>query len=174
MAAHLMAVGHRSIAFITDADDVSTGRERREGLQQALAEAHIEFSESLVLYSTTDQLGGYRSAQQILNMQQRPTAIFTVNNMVAVGVMQAMREANVKVPDDIALVCFDDVQHLAVISPFLTVIDQPAETMANVATQLLLERIAGVAGKKRRNISFPGKLIVRESCGVRLLRKAQS
>ena len=95
MAAHLMAVGHRSIAFITDADDVSTGRERREGLQQALAEAHIEFSESLVLYSTTDQLGGYRSAQQILNMQQRPTAIFTVNNMVAVGVMQAMREANV-------------------------------------------------------------------------------
>jgi LacI family transcriptional regulator len=174
MAAHLIAVGHRSIAFITDADDVSTGRERREGLQQALAEAHIEFSESLVLYSTTDQLGGYRSAQQILNMQQRPTAIFTVNNMVAVGVMQAMREANVKVPDDIALVCFDDVQHLAVISPFLTVIDQPAETMANVATQLLLERIAGVAGKKRRNISFPGKLIVRESCGVRLLRKAQS
>jgi LacI family transcriptional regulator len=74
----------------------------------------------------------------------------------------------VRVPDEIALVCFDDVQHVAVMSPFLTVVDQPAETMANVAAQLLLERITGLGGKRSRNISFPGKLIIRESCGVRL------
>ena len=168
MTAHLIAIGHRRIAFVTDAEDVSTGRERRQGLQLALEEADIQFSENLLLHSTTDQLGGYRSAQQILRMHERPTAIFAVNNMTAVGIMQAMREANVKVPDDIALVCFDDVQHLAVVSPFLTVIDQPAETMAQVAAQLLLERIGGLGGKKARNISFPGKLVIRESCGVRL------
>jgi LacI family transcriptional regulator len=173
MAEHLLAIGHRRIAFITDAESVSTGRERRLGLQQALRDAQIEFSENLVFHSTVDQLGGYRSAQQILNLPDRPTAIFTVNNMTAVGVMQALREANLKVPDDIALVCFDDVQHLAVISPFLTVVDQPSESMASVATQLLLERIAGVGGKKSRNITFPGKLIVRESCGVKLPRRGQ-
>jgi LacI family transcriptional regulator len=137
-------------------------------MQNALAEAEIEFSESLIFHGTADQLGGYRSAQQILNLSERPTAVFTVNNMTAVGVMQALREANVRVPDEIALVCFDDVQHLAVISPFLTVVDQPAETMANVAAQLLLERIVRLGGKKSRNISFPGKLIIRESCGVKL------
>jgi LacI family transcriptional regulator len=161
---HLIAVGHRRIAFVTDADDVSTGRERLAGLKQALAGAAIPFTKDLVLHTTADQIGGYRSAQQILNLDRRPTAIFAINNMTAVGVMQALREANLTVPDDISLVCFDDVQHLAVISPFLTVIDQPAEVMAGVAAQLLLERIAGNAGKQTRKITFPGNLIVRQSC----------
>ena len=101
-------------------------------------------------------------------MAERPSAIFAVNNMTAVGVMQALRQSDLQVPNDISLVCFDDVPHLAVISPFLTVVDQPAETMARVAAQLLLERIAGTAGRTPRTITFPGNLIVRESCGVRL------
>jgi LacI family transcriptional regulator len=164
---HLIAVGHRRIAFVADADDVSTGRERLAGLKQALAGADIPFVEDLVLRTTTDQVGGYRSVQQILGMSERPTAIFTVNNMTAVGAMQALREAGLSVPGDISLVCFDDVQHLAVIAPFLTVIDQPAEVMAGVAAQLLLERIAGNAGNKSRKITFPGKLVVRQSCGTK-------
>ena len=61
-----------------------------------------------------------------------PTAIFAVNNMTAVGAMQALRERGLSVPDDMALVCFDDVEHLAVLSPFLTVIDQPAETLGSL------------------------------------------
>ncbi len=101
-------------------------------------------------------------------MEARPSAVFAVNNMTAVGAMKAVREAGLKVPDDISLVCFDDVQHLAVVAPFLTVIDQPAETMGSVAAQLLLERIAGQAGAKSRRISFPGNLIVRESCGAKM------
>jgi LacI family transcriptional regulator len=165
---HLIAIGHRRIAFVTDADDVSTGRERLAGVKQALAGAGVPFAEDLVLHTTVDQIGGYRSAQQILSMRDRPTAIFAVNNMTAVGVMQALRESGLIVPDDISLVCFDDVQHLAVISPFLTVIDQPAEVMAGVAAQLLLERIAGNAGKLSRKITFPGKLIVRQSCGTKV------
>jgi LacI family transcriptional regulator len=169
MVGHLAAVGHRRIAFVTDADDVSTGRQRLSGLKDGLADAGIPFIEDLVFHTTTDQMGGYRAAQQILGMEQRPTCIFAVNNMTAVGIMQALRQANLRVPEDISLVCFDDVQHLAVISPFLTVVDQPAETMARVAMQLLLERIAGNAGKQARTVTFPGTLIVRESCGVTLM-----
>lgn len=165
---HLIAVGHRQIAFVTDADDVSTGRERLAGFKQALEGAGIPYAEELVLHTTTDQMGGYRSAQQILSMCKRPTAIFAVNNMTAVGVMQALREAGLGVPQDISLVCFDDVQHLAVFSPFLTVIDQPAEIMAGVAAQLLIERIAHTAGKQRRNITFPGTLVVRQSSGMKV------
>ncbi len=62
--------------------------------------------------------------------------------------------------------CLDDVQHLAIIAPFLTVIDQPAETNGSVAAQLLLERIVGRAGEKSRRIAFQGVLTVRRSCGV--------
>lgn len=170
LVAHLIAIGHRRIAFVTDADDVSTGRQRLAGYRRALADGGIGFDEELVFHTSTDQMGGYRAAQLVLALTERPTAIFTVNNMTAVGVMQALRQAHLKVPEDVALVCFDDVQHLAVMAPFLTVIDQPAETMAQVAMQLLLERIAGNGGKQPRVVSFPGDLIVRESCGV-LLRQ---
>ncbi len=69
-------------------------------------------------------------------------------------------------PRDIGLVCFDDVEHLAVLSPFLTVIDQPAETLGNLGTQLLLERIAGKAGPRARRIVLQTDLIVRQSCGA--------
>ena len=96
--------------------------------------------------TTVDRLGGYRATQQVLALDPRPTAIFAVNNMTALGAMQALRERGLSVPDDMALVCFDDVEHLAVLSPFLTVVDQPAETFGSLGAQLLLERIAGKAG----------------------------
>ena len=76
--------------------------------------------------------------------------MFAVNNMTAIGAMQTMREAGLGSPD-IALVCFDDVEHLAVLSPFLTVVDQPAETFGTLACQLLLERVA--ADRKRPRAS---------------------
>jgi len=163
---HLLAVGHRRIAHITDATDVSTGRERLKGFEEALRAAGIPLEPELLFHTTVDQIGGYRAMQQILRMEARPSAVLAVNNMTAVGAMQAIREAGLTVPHDISLVCFDDVQHLAVVAPFLTVIDQPAETMGSVAAQLLLERIAGQAGGRSRRIIFPGKLIVRQSCGA--------
>ena len=120
--------------------------------------------------TTPDLLGGYRAAQQILGMAQRPTALVAVNNMTALGLVKALREAGTAIPDDIALACFDDVQHLAIISPFLTVIDQPSETMARVAAQLLTERIKIDFNKSPRHVKFPGELIVRMSCGSKLDR----
>ena len=95
-----------------------------------------------------------------------PTAIFTVNNMTVVGAMQALRERGLMVPENMALVCFDDVEHLAVLSPFLTVIDQPAETLGSLGAQLLLERIAGKAGPRARRIVLQTDLVVRLSCGA--------
>ncbi|OEO32247.1 hypothetical protein VW23_012450 [Devosia insulae DS-56] len=166
LVAHLIAVGHRRIAFVTDADEVSTGRQRLAGYRKAIEDAGLPFDEDLVFHTTTDQMGGYRAAQQVLAAAERPSAIFAVNNMTAVGVMQALRQANITVPDDMALACFDDVQHLAVISPFLTVFDQPAEDMSKAAMQLLLERIGGTAGKQARTVTFPGKLIVRVSSAL--------
>lgn len=117
--------------------------------------------------TSTDQVGGYRAAQQVLALPVRPTAIFAVNNMTAIGIVEALHGAKLEVPGDVSLVCFDDVRHLAILAPFLTVIDQPAEMMAEAATRMLLERIAGEAGSKPRAVTFPGNLIVRSSVAAR-------
>jgi len=161
---HLIAVGHRSIAHLTDAEDTSTGRDRLKGYQEALAAAGIPYRDELVLRTTVDQIGGYRATQMLLSMESAPTAIFAVNNMTAVGAMKALRERGLRVPEDMGLVCFDEVEHLAVLSPFLTVIDQPAETFGSLGVQLLLERIAGKAGPRTRRIGLQTDLIVRVSC----------
>ena len=161
---HLIAVGHRNIAHLTDAEDTSTGRDRLKGYQEALAAAGIPYHEELALRTTVDQIGGYRATQMLLSMESIPTAIFAVNNMTAVGAMKALRERGMSVPEDMGLVCFDEVEHLAVLSPFLTVIDQPAETFGSLGTQLLLERIAGKAGPRTRRIGLQTDLIVRVSC----------
>ncbi len=161
---HLIRVGHRRIAHFTDSDDVSTGRDRLEGYRLALAAAGIPACEELIFPTTTDRMGGYRAAQQMLDLDPLPTAIFAVNNMTAVGAMQALRERGLGVPDDMGLVCFDDIEHLAVLSPFLTVIDQPAETFGSLGAQLLFERIAGKAGRRSRRIVLQADLIVRKSC----------
>jgi LacI family transcriptional regulator len=162
---HLIAIGHRSIAHLTDADDTSTGRDRLQGYREALATAGIPARDELVFRTTVDQLGGYRAAQEVLALDPRPTAIFAVNNMTAIGAMKALRERGLSVPEDMALVCFDDVEHLAVLSPFLTVVDQPAETLGSLGAQLLLERIAGKAGPRSRRVVLQTDLIVRRSCG---------
>jgi LacI family transcriptional regulator len=78
------------------------------------------------------------------------------------------------VPGDIGLVCFDDVEHLAVLSPFLTVMDQPAETFGILASQLLVERIDGKGGATERRIVLQSELIVRESCCFRTGVPSQS
>jgi LacI family transcriptional regulator len=163
---HLVAIGHRRIAHFTESDDVSTGRDRLEGYRQALEAAHLPVSEDLIFRTTSDRIGGYRAAQLMLHLDSLPTAIFTVNNMTALGAMQALRERDLRVPEDIGLVCFDDVEHLAVLSPFLTVIDQPGETFGSLGAQLLFERISGKAGNRSRRIVLQADLIVRRSCCV--------
>jgi LacI family transcriptional regulator len=163
---HLIAIGHREIAHVSDAEDTSTGRERLRGYSEALEAAGIPFQTELVIRTTVDRIGGYRAAQEILARDPLPTAIFAVNNMTAVGTMEALRERSLSVPKDMGLVCFDDVEHLAVLSPILTVIDQPAETFGSLGVQLLLERMTGKASSRPRRIILQTDLIVRQSCCV--------
>jgi LacI family transcriptional regulator len=167
MGACLIRVGHRRIAHFTDSEDVSTGRDRLSGYRGALEAAGIAFSEDLVFRTTVDRIGGYRAVQQMLAVDPLPTAIFTVNNMTAVGAMEGLREGGLRVPEDIGLVCYDDVEHLAVLSPFLTVMDQPAETFGTLGAQLLFERISGKSGARSRRVVLQADLVVRDSCCVR-------
>jgi LacI family transcriptional regulator len=167
---HLISLGHRRIAMISDSDDVSTARDRVRGYTDALAAVGVTPDPELLVPAsvTEDSEGGRRAMSQLLALKKRPTAVFAINNMVAVGAVAAIREAGLEVPDDIAVVCFDEIVHAAVLSPFLTVMAQPAETFGMLAAQLLLERISARAESRRRIVVLPGDLIVRRSCGAHL------
>jgi LacI family transcriptional regulator len=103
---------------------------------------------------------------RLLELDEPPTAVFTVNNLVALGAIEAVRAAGLEVPDDVALVCFDDIEYASRMYPFLTVMEQPAETFGTLGTQLLLERIDRRGPERSRVVVLAPEFVVRRSCGA--------
>jgi LacI family transcriptional regulator len=166
---HLISLGHRRIGMIGETDDVSTARDRLRGYREALEAAGIEFLPELVVEtSTVDPTLAYQATLDMLDHVEPPTALFAVNNIVVIGVAEAARARSLAIPRDLAVVCFDDIDHASRFHPFLTAMIQPAETFGTVATQLLLDRLAGRVHERRRLVVLPSDLIVRESCGAQL------
>jgi LacI family transcriptional regulator len=163
---HLISLGHRRIGFIVESDEVSTARDRRRGYEAALTAGGIPLDPALVANATVDPSGGFDGMRRLLALADRPTAVFTVNNLVALGAIEAVRDAGLEVPDDIALVCFDDIEYASRLHPFLTVMEQPAETFGTLGTQLLLERIDGRSSERPRLVVLPAEFVVRKSCGA--------
>jgi LacI family transcriptional regulator len=162
---HLLSLGHRRIGLIVETDEVSTARDRRRGYEAALAAAGLPADPALIVEATVDPSGGFEGMQRLLELDDGPTAVFTVNNLVALGAIEAVRAAELEVPDDVALVCFDDIEYASRLYPFLTVMEQPAETFGTLGTQLLVERIEGRAPDRTRVVVLPAEFVVRRSCG---------
>jgi LacI family transcriptional regulator len=172
---HLIALGHRRIGMIVESENVSTARDRRAGYVEALERAGIPVDPALVVRAVADPQGGVIGMEKLLQLDERPTAVFTVNNLVALGAIEAVRADGLEVPDDVAFVCFDDIEYASLLypflrlypfHPFLTVMLQPAETFGTLGTQLLFERIEGSRLDRARKVVLPGDFLVRESCGA--------
>ena len=163
---HLISLGHRRIGLIVESDEVSTARDRRQGYMQAIEAAGLPIDPSLIVRATVDPTGGSDGMRRLLALEDRPTAVFTVNNLVALGAIEAVRAHGLEVPDDVALVCFDDIEYASRLYPFLTVMAQPAETLGTLGTQLLLERIEGRGPEQNRVVVLPAQFVVRRSCGA--------
>jgi LacI family transcriptional regulator, galactose operon repressor len=164
---HLIGLGHRRIGMVTETMEVSTARDRVQGYREALERAGIEPDPELLAESSAIDPNVAREATlRLLALPDPPTAIFAVNNIAVVGVVEAARQQRLEIPADLALVCFDDIEHVSRLYPFLTVMAQPAETYGTIATQLVLDRLSGRVGERRRIVVLPADFIVRKSSGA--------
>ena len=162
---HLLKLGHVRIALINGPDTISSAQDREAGYRQALEEHHLPIDEGLIWRGDFKQATGYRFAAEIVRCQPRPTAIFAANNFIAIGALQALREAGLSIPAEMALVCMDDIPHVSAIDPFLTVATQPAYDMGATAARLLIERLTASHTLQPREVILPLTLIIRRSCG---------
>ncbi|HWE81250.1 MAG TPA: LacI family DNA-binding transcriptional regulator [Gaiellaceae bacterium] len=161
LVARLLAEGHRAVAMLTEQSEVSTARDRALGYEQALGAAGIRIrSELVVETSSIDPAGSREATRRLLALPEPPTAIFAVNNIAAVGVLEAARDVGLAVPGELAVACFDDLGFTAGFGPQLTVLAQPAETFGTIAMQLLLDRISGDETGPGRTVVLPGELLI--------------
>jgi len=162
---HLIELGHRRIALINGPRTISSAQDRADGYRESLLAHGLAVEASLIFQGDFKQESGQRLTQQALACDPRPTAIFAANNFIALGVLQALHDAGLRVPEDMALACIDDLPYLAAIDPFLTVAAQPAYEMGEAAARLLVERLTTNRTGKVREVVLPPQLIVRRSCG---------
>jgi LacI family transcriptional regulator len=172
---HLTSLGHRRIGIIVGNRHISTATERVEGYKRALTESGIPVEEGLIRFGRYSKEDGYRLAKDLLTMDNPPTAIFGGNNFIAIGAIRAIRDLGLKVPEDVGLVSFDDIESLSEVYPFFTVVTQPAYSMGVIATELLIRRIEGRDKvKEKREVVLQPELIIRESAGEKLMKGDES
>lgn len=165
LVSHLITVhGHRRIGFISGAPGLSTTDERIDGYRLALQRANIAFDPQLLRSGDSNLERSGAATLELLALAQRPTAIVAANNLMTIGTMHALRDAQIAVPHDVALAGFDDFDWADYFSPRLTVMAQPLEELGAMAVDLLIERIAHPERAQHVQRLSPA-LRVRNSCG---------
>jgi DNA-binding LacI/PurR family transcriptional regulator len=164
---HLIQLGHRRIAYVSRPSDYSSNQERFTGYCRALDVTGISFDPHLVVAGTGRAGGGERALSALMELDEPPTAVFCYNDMTAIGLLHAAREAGLAVPQDLAVVGFDDISLASYVCPPLTTIAQPKAEMGQQSMQMVLGLIAAedLAATSFTNIVLKGRLLVRESSG---------
>jgi Transcriptional regulators len=167
---YLVEMGHKRIAFISSPLTRKSRREVFEGYKAGLVKNGLKFDESLVFVSESEKEAsqgiyeynnGALLTEKLLESGGKPTAIFSVNDMTAFGVIKQLRESGLNVPDDIAVTGFDNIEFSSIISPSLTTVEQPSFETGEIACRLLLDEIENETGPV--SMSLEPKLIIRNS-----------
>lgn len=155
--------GHRRIGLITGPEDVSTARERELGFRDAMHDAGLRIHPDFICHAPYSRDAGARAALALLSEHEPPTAIVTANNFQGFGLIDAARQLGRRVPDDLALVTFDDVEIVAE-APFFTCAAQPAEEIGRAAVERLIARLKGDESPSQA-IVLNTQVRIRRSCG---------
>jgi LacI family transcriptional regulator len=159
---HLLQLGHKRIACIAGPSSITPSAERITGYRSALEQANTPYDEKLVIRGDYHPQSGMDITRAILQMDPRPTAIFALNDLMALGALRGAAEAGCSVPGDLAVVGYDDLELAQFTNPPLTTIAQPKKEIGLQAVSLLVERISQYSRPPRRLV-LPPELIVRRS-----------
>jgi DNA-binding LacI/PurR family transcriptional regulator len=164
---YLISLGHERIGLIVGPyQKVGRVRKRHTGYKKALADNGISFDPSLVVSSEPALFEGKRTMQQLLSLPDPPTAVFAASDQLAIGALSAIKERGLRVPKDVSLVGFDDIDVAAYCDPPLTTVRVPAQEMGELAVKVLLEAIEDGRAEVKQYL-LDTDLIIRESCAER-------
>jgi len=159
----LLERGHHRIGVMTWSAQIMVLSQRVAGYQRALAEANQPLDPALIAEVPRFNPRLIVEAAAHLLMTQRPTALFALNNQLGLGALRAIRDLGLRIPDDVALIVFDDLEVFDLMTPRITAVEQPAMTMGQRAVQLLVGRIEGQAERPPQVAILPTQLVLRES-----------
>lgn len=159
----LLAAGRRRIAILTGPLSVSTSQDRLDGYKRALREYGIDPRPELIKIGSFFRDHALAHARALLEADPRPDAIFAANNVLAEAVLLAASEVRLRVPEDLAIIGFDDLPWMTIVSPTLATVRQPVAEMARAAIDLLLRRLNGEESGPSRTLTFDPELVIRDS-----------
>jgi DNA-binding LacI/PurR family transcriptional regulator len=163
---HLLSLGHQRIGIISGPEQsIQAVDERLIGCRVALEEHHLELDPTFVTHGDFTMESGARAAAQLMTCEPAPTAIFALNDRMAIGAMQYVQAQGLRVPQDVSIVGFDDVPISKMCNPKLTTIHQPAQEMGKQAARLLFDLIEDQS-MLPQSVVLPTELIVRDSTGL--------
>jgi len=163
---HLIRLGHRRIGFIAGPPNMPGSQDRLLGYQQALDAHRIPVEQALIAEGDFTETSGVTGAQQLL--PAAPTAIFVANDAMAIGALRTLRRAGLQVPQDVALIGYDDVPIAAAVEPALTTVRQPIARLGSMAAEVLIGMLNSPNGANGspHKVILPTELVVRYSCGA--------
>ena len=143
-AEHLLSMGHRQVGIVSVSNNLSVFKDRLKGFVERMAEAGAHVSSQFIQEAHFDRASGHAAALRLLELSPRPTAIFAASDLMAAGVLSAIRAAGLRCPEDISLISFDGLDISEITYPALTSIVQPSYQLGRTAAQLLIDRIHGL------------------------------
>jgi LacI family transcriptional regulator len=160
---HLTDLGHKRIAIIQGLPNTYTNNARVKGYTDILRRKNIPIDESLIVGNDFRKENGYVETKSLLNLHPPPSAIFTTSDLITLGALQAIYEKNIKIPEDVSIVAFDDIDFAPYLLTPLTTVEQPKELMGEVAVKLLIDDIKDKGKASKKRIALKPRLIIRKS-----------
>ncbi len=161
---HLIGLNHKRIGFLSGTRDIPAGLQREEGYIKTLKKNNIDIQSKLIVEGDWTFKSGRDALDRFISNDQASTAIFASNDLMALGLIQRAQEMNIKIPEDLSIIGFDDISMAVLVNPSLTTVRQPRLEMGKVAIELLINKLQKKSDIKN-NILLKNKLIIRNSTG---------
>jgi len=158
---HLVGLGHRRIAYVSQGNPLNTELLRLQGYRAVLSDNNIPVDEDLIISGDSGVIGGIKAVSQLMTLPNKPSAIFCFNDMTAIGVLNALQKQGYQVPGDCSVVGFDDLDISAYYHPSLTTVRQPIYQLGYQAVEMLLKLIQG--DDEVNSVILEPELIIRDS-----------